>query len=117
MKERGLKPYQWIVHLQERPDCSPFLFDLLSYIRDRMLLVDRQNRDHAGDVSKRLKAMFNRCEDDIRYALYPGAKEVEDTNENNKRKRVADNFNHINGGSASRQGTQGHTKRTHQGRR
>lgn len=107
----------WIASLQELPRCSPFLSEFLNYIQASLLSVDRENRDHAGDVSKRLKAMFHRCEEDMDYALYPGAKEFEDTKENNKRKRVADNSNHINGGSASHQGTQGHTKRTRQGRR
>lgn len=59
---------RWIVDLQELRDCSPFLFELLNYIRDRMLLVDRHNRDHAGDVSMRLSEMFNQCRDVQGYA-------------------------------------------------
>lgn len=81
-----------------------------------MLLVDRKDRDHAEDVSKRVGVMFSKCQENRSYALHPGTKELEDTKQKKKRKRVVDNSSH-NGGSRAHQDTQEHTKRRRQARR
>ncbi|KUI72850.1 Cyclin-dependent kinase E-1 [Cytospora mali] len=68
----------WIVHLKNMRDCSPFLSDVLGYIQTNMLLVDKEKRDNSDAVSKRLKGLFEKCQQNPGYALYRDAKELDE---------------------------------------
>ncbi|KAG8162572.1 hypothetical protein KVR01_008337 [Diaporthe batatas] len=68
----------WIIRLKKRPQCSQFLTDVLDYVQNNMLLVQKDSRDTAMAVSEQLKAMMLKCKKDKGYALRRDTSELQD---------------------------------------
>ncbi|RYP71041.1 hypothetical protein DL769_004779 [Monosporascus sp. CRB-8-3] len=60
---------EWIQHLRRLPACCPFLSEFLQYVENYMMLVDKCKRDTSGDVSRKLKEMYRRCQHDRDYCF------------------------------------------------
>ncbi|KAF6824564.1 protein kinase domain-containing protein [Colletotrichum plurivorum] len=66
-----LKPAvaEWIQGLQNHPDCSWYIFELLETIRDRMLEPDSSKRISSSQLAKRMKDFLKSCEADSDYYM------------------------------------------------
>ncbi|POS71541.1 protein kinase [Diaporthe helianthi] len=68
----------WINKLKKLPQCSQFLIEVLNYIQNNMLLVQKDRRDTAMSVSEHFKTMLLKCKKNEGYALRREASELQD---------------------------------------
>ncbi|GKT51002.1 uncharacterized protein ColSpa_11183 [Colletotrichum spaethianum] len=70
-KKAFLKPSvaRWIQELQNHRDCSWYLWDLLEFIKDRMLDPDGATRVPASQLTKKMKALMATCHSESDYYL------------------------------------------------
>lgn len=61
--------------MKKRSERSQYLSELLDYIENKMLLVEKDERDISKTVSDHLKEMLEKCKQDEGYALRRGAKD------------------------------------------
>ncbi len=62
-KGAELKPSvrEWISNLRGDPRCSQYLDEFLSYIEDKMLCIERDQRPSAAQVAESLGSFLSKC--------------------------------------------------------